>query len=372
MSGQTRFPTALVILVALFLAGCGGAKAPGTPGGAVGQSAPAQLTKITLVQAHSDITLGEEIPMYAVPKALGFFKEEGIEVNLQGSSGGSAAIQLLISGSAQFATGAAEVIMQTRDKGGKVKAVYDIKRRSGWAIALLPDSPVKTLADLKGRTIGVQSLASGGIPIIRQSLAEVGLKEGDYTLLAVGTGAQAAAALTSKKVDSLGLWEAVYATIENQGVKMRYLDLPILDKVAGLSMATTDDYIKEHSKVVIGLGRAIAKGFEFTQANPVAAVKVFYQVFPDKRPPGISEDQAIKGGANILAAWMANATKGHGPSTPWLYNSPEQWAFSQEQILASGTLKTKRAPNEYITNEFMKEINNFDAVKIQELARNYK
>ena len=55
----------------------------------------ADLTKVAIIQMHPAIGVGEEVFMYAVPKRLGFFKEEGLEVAIQGVAGGGPAAQVL-------------------------------------------------------------------------------------------------------------------------------------------------------------------------------------------------------------------------------------------------------------------------------------
>ena len=64
----------------------------------------AELTKVTIVQMHPAVGVGEEVFMYAVPKQLGYFKEEGLDVSIQGVGGGGAAAQVMQSGGAQFGT----------------------------------------------------------------------------------------------------------------------------------------------------------------------------------------------------------------------------------------------------------------------------
>lgn len=66
-------------------------------------AAQAQEKTLTLALARNTITPGEETFTYAVPKQLGWFKREGLTVNLLKTNGPTAALQAVASGSADVA-----------------------------------------------------------------------------------------------------------------------------------------------------------------------------------------------------------------------------------------------------------------------------
>src|SRR5689334_4600914 len=68
------------------------------------------LKKITLVQMHPNMGVGEEIFLYAVPKRLGYFAAEGLDVDIQNSQTGMIPAQVLQSRNAQVGTTAAAAI----------------------------------------------------------------------------------------------------------------------------------------------------------------------------------------------------------------------------------------------------------------------
>jgi NitT/TauT family transport system substrate-binding protein len=329
--------------------------------------ATAELRKITLVQAHTNIGVGEEVFLYAVPKKLGYFEQEGLDVSIQGVAGGSLAAQVLQGGSAQIASAAPESIMFVRDKGGDIKSFAALRRKGGWEVALKPDSPVKSLAELKGKNVGVQGLNSGVVPLLTASFEEVGLKKGDYNLVATGLGPQAAAALSSGKVDALVLWDAEYGKMENRGLQLKYLELPIVDKLAGFTLATTGQFMKEHPEVLVGFCRAMAKGEVYARANPAAAIKIFYEVFPQTKPKGIPDEQAVREDASILKRWMASGT-GADASVPIAWQYPEKWAYTLKYYTDLGNITKPQPVDGYYTNQFIKDCNDFDKEKIRQAA----
>src|SRR5689334_25295838 len=69
-----------------------------------------QLEKMTLVQMHPNMGIGEEVFLYAVPKKLGYFAAEGLDVDIQNSQTGMIPAQVLQSRNAQVGTTAAAAI----------------------------------------------------------------------------------------------------------------------------------------------------------------------------------------------------------------------------------------------------------------------
>jgi NitT/TauT family transport system substrate-binding protein len=326
------------------------------------------LQKIMLVQAHANIGVGEEVFLYAVPKKLGYFEEEGLDVSIQGVAGGTLAAQVLQGGSAQIASVAPESVMIVRDKGGDIVSFTSLRRKGGWQVGVKHGSPIKALAEFKGKSLGVQGLSSGVVPLLRASLEEAGLKPTDYNLIAVGSGPQAAAALSTGKVDALVLWDAEYGKMENNGLQLDYIDLPIVEKLAGFTLATTGSFLKQNPQALTGFCRAMAKGVVFARANPEAAIRIFYDVFPQTKPKGVPEDKAVKDDANILKRWMTGGT-GSDASVPIGWQYPEKWAFTLKYYTELGNVTKPRPVEEYYSNAFMKECNNFDHAKIAAAAK---
>ncbi len=334
-----------------------------------------QPTKIVFVDAHAQLTQQEEIPMYAVPKKLGYFAEEGLDVEYQGADGSVPALQALASGKAQVAVGDAQSIVQVVNSGVPIKGWFVVVRNYPWSIAVLDTSPIKELKDLKGKTVGVISLGSAGYPYARTVVRSAGLNpDADVQFVAVGVGAQAASALTSGKVDALALYGAAYATLENQGLKLRYLPQPdVVKSLFSITAASQESYIKEHSDVLVRFGRAVAKGLLFSHINPEAAVKISWEVFPSLKPTSDLEANLPKQ-VKVLRAWMDSAIYTSGDSATWKWgdSSPQAWEALQDYFLQTGAIKEKGPGDKYWYGALIADINKFDANKVIERAKSYK
>lgn len=339
-------------------------------------AAKAATKKIVFADAKAIVAPQEEIPLVAVAQKLGYLAEEGLEVEMQSANGSSAALQLLASNSAQIAAADGASVAAANQAGQPAKAFFVLVRNWPWSVAVLDNSDVRSLKDLKGKSMGVISLQSGGVPYAKAMIKLGGLEpETDVPLVAVGQGAQAAAALQSGQVGAVALYGAAYAALENAGMKLRYFNDENLEKdLFSLSLAANDEYVKANRDVVVGFGRAAAKGLLFTQTNPEAAMKIGYEVFPNLQPKEGDKDKAFKDDVNVLNKWMESAVfKQSDPlKGTWGAKSPENWLNMQDYFVGAGLLKEKSSPEKVWDGSLLQDVNKFDTQKIVDQAKQYK
>jgi NitT/TauT family transport system substrate-binding protein len=334
---------------------------------AAAPSQGAELTKVTLVQMHPSIGIGEEVFLYAVPKRLGYFEAEGLDVSIQGATGGGPAAQVVQSGTAQFGTSMPESVLQVREQGGDVKAFYNLKRNNGNVIIVLKDSPIQKLEDLKGKTIGAPSFGAGGGLALKTNLLQFGITPDQYSAVAT-LGPAAVAALRSKQIDALVVWDAMYAVAENTGLALRTLNIPVQDKLAAMTLVTSDKFAAANPKAVAGMCRAAAKGLHFVMSNPEAAIKIFWEEFPTTKPAG-DEQTAMRNQLHIMNRWLEMGEQGlsYGAKTGEFL--PAAWDTSREFYKATGVLKGTKPASDGYTTSFLDQCNDFDRAAIAAAAR---
>jgi NitT/TauT family transport system substrate-binding protein len=238
------------------------------------------LKKITLVQMHPIMGIGEEIFLYAVPKRLGYFAAEGLDIDIQNSQTAMISAQVLQSNNAQVGTTAAAAIMAVREQNGDVISFFNLKRNAGTFLVVLKDSPIQKLEDLKGKTIGAPSFGAGGGLGLKQNLSAIGITPDQYTGVSTGAGPSAIAALRTGKIDALVMWDAMLGAAENTGLALRTVNIPLEDGQVGTTLATTASFAKSNPKDVAGYCRAMTKGLLFTVNNRAAAIRIFWEEFP--------------------------------------------------------------------------------------------
>lgn len=138
------------------------------------------------LKASEPVRYFGNMPIYAAVEA-GFFKQKGVSLELITMRGGPAAANALISGDVDLVTGALEQALKMKAKGQDVKVIASIQHKSPFAIVVPADSPAKTLADLKGKTIGVTAVGSSSDVQLRGYIRQQGMDpEKDFQITGLG------------------------------------------------------------------------------------------------------------------------------------------------------------------------------------------
>jgi NitT/TauT family transport system substrate-binding protein len=135
---------------------------------------------------------------------LGYFKEEGLEVQLLSESSGVNAEDELLAGSAQGVVGFYDHTIDLQSKGKFVRSVVQFSRAPGEAVlvGIGVAEQLRSPADFKGRTLGVTGLGSSTHLLTAYLGATHGVKIAEMNFAAVGSGAQFVAAIRQGRVDA--------------------------------------------------------------------------------------------------------------------------------------------------------------------------
>jgi NitT/TauT family transport system substrate-binding protein len=144
---------------------------------------PAKLDKVVIASWGKPIT---EITNLLVEEDKGFFKSKGIEMAIIPGAGGADAIRNLLSSQADVAFTDPASFFTAIDKGEKLRAIYDIYPQNIFNLVSLKSRNITKPSDLKGKRIGVYSLASGTRQNLQILLHQAGLTEADVTIVVTG------------------------------------------------------------------------------------------------------------------------------------------------------------------------------------------
>lgn len=327
-------------------------------------SAGAQtLTPFRVVKANANLNVGEDVFMMAVPKQLGYFKEEGLNVELLSAQGGTQAGQILITGGAEVGSILAESILKIREVKGDIVGFYTLKQNNGFSIGVLPGSSIKSLADLPGKKVGFGQIGAGSDQLLARQMRSLGI-EGKFNAVSLGYGAQVATGVKSGQVDALMFWDSLYAIMGNQGLKLNHIEVPIQDELAGFQLAFRSDYARGNADKISGYCRAMSKAYQFTLANPKAAVELFYKEYPSTIPAGKDHATAVKDGVAIMQAWLKSATSKLPEGTMPGIEYKERWENSQKIYRELGVLKGDTDVTQAYTTDYYDKCNNFDRAAV--------
>lgn len=175
--------------------------------------APAARGKVTIAGWSKPIS---EITHLLVEPEKGFFKAQGVDLGYLPGAGGGDAIRNLLSGQADVAFTDPGSFFMALDKGEKLVAIYDIYPQNVFNVVSLQSANITKPADLKGKRIGVYSLASGTRQNLLVLLHQAGLKESDVTI--VVTGLLNFAPLLQGQVDATAATDTGLAVGRRKGI----------------------------------------------------------------------------------------------------------------------------------------------------------
>ena len=318
-------------------------------------------------------TVSSAAAPFAIAMKMGWYKAAGLNVELVPLAGSSACTQTVATREVAFALPSVEPLAIAIRQGVKAKIFYTAYQGNIYGIAVPADSPVQKIADLKGKTIGVISMGSAGVPVAKALVATAGLNpESDVTIVVAGEGAQTAAMVRSKQVDALSQYDTQYAMVENAGVKLRLLDTKEIDRYPANGFLALDETLKSRRDDAVAVAKGYAMGTVFAIANPEAAVKILYEVFPQTKPTGKDEATALRDDVKVLNARIVNWKLDKAGVKRWGENSEANYAAYADFMLKYGIIKDKISAKDLITNDLIDAINRFDASKVAAEAKAYK
>jgi len=303
---------------------------------------------------------------------MGWFKEDGIEVTLVPLAGSSDCVKSVATKEIPFALAAVEAHAVARTMGVKITTFYTAYQSNIYQLAVPADSSIRTISDLKGKTIGVISMG-GGVLFAKAVIAMEGMDpEKDVRIVVAGESAQTAAMVRSKQVDALCQFDTQYALVENAGVKLRLLEAKEIDRFPGNGFLALDDTLRTRRKDAVALARGYAKGTIFAINNPEAAVRILYEVFPEIKPTGKDEAAAIRDDTKVLQARIPNWKLEKSGVKRWGESSEANYTEYLGFLLKWGVIKEKVGVPDIVTNELIDEINRFEVNKIADEAKAYR
>src|SRR5437762_6185716 len=174
-------------------------------------------------KAKVSIAVGGKAGFYYLPltiaERLGYFKDEGLDVEISDFEGGSKALQAVVGGSADVVSGAWENTIDQQPKGLQLQG-FALQGRYPMicvALAKAKAATYKSPKDLKGLKIGVSAPGSSTNRMVLHLLAKDGLKGDDVSIIGVGTSAGAIAAMKAGSLDAMSNVDPIMTMLESSG-----------------------------------------------------------------------------------------------------------------------------------------------------------
>ncbi len=166
---------------------------------------------------------GKSLVVYlplTVAEQLGYFKDEGLDVEIQDFKGGSAALRALLGRSADLVVGYFDHIVRLQAQGRDLEGVALMGKYPGIVLGIQKKlaGEIQSVKDLKGRKVGVTKPGSSTNYFVYYLLVKNGLKPTDVSIIGVGGASSAIAAFEKGEIDAISHVEPVITTLESRGL----------------------------------------------------------------------------------------------------------------------------------------------------------
>ena len=251
---------------------------------------------VAQAQALDEVTVALAIPPavhdgapYAAAQELGLFKEQNLDVKLLVFQGAGALLPQVASKRVTFGYPVSEPVISSYFSGKNplpLRYFYNGTPNQTLEYTVLADSPIKTLADLKDKKIGVGALTWGTLPNSRAALRVAGLEPGkNVEFVAVGALGSGFQALRSGKVDALNYNSSWGDIFEFTGTKIRRIAYPaVFQENPGNGFIAHQDTFKKDPDLIRRFGRAYTEAQYVCEINPTFCVQAFWRQHPESKP----------------------------------------------------------------------------------------
>lgn len=247
-----------------------------------------------LEKPHVTLALGGRTTLYFLPitiaEQLGYFAEEGLELELQDHAGGGLAQRAMLAGEADLVAGSYEHTIVLRQRGRSCSAFVQFGRapQTVFGVGKRAFADFHELAQLQGRRIGISAADSATEWFARMVLARGGLAASAVELVGVGTSTAAASALREGRIDALVNVDPVVSLVEQAGELRIIADARSLrgaqelygGPMPGGCLYAPQGFVLRYPRTVQALANAVVRALKWLQtAGPSDIVRTVPEVY---------------------------------------------------------------------------------------------
>lgn len=318
-------------------------------------------------------------PAY-IAEHLGYFAEEGVELDVVPGTchhlphvcrASTKLVQQVSAGKVLIGWGVPAAILPAVARGEKLKFFYTYGVQSFFDLVVPDDSTIRTVAALRGKTVGITDLGYGELPFVRGVLGAAKLRPGNsVTVMALeAQPLSVLASLREGKVQAVGGSVEELAALYRAGFNGRslggkYRELP------SSGIFVTESTFNARRELLVKVARPVARATLFALTNPDAAAAIMAQTVP-------RQFENVDAGRALFRTYLELSTPKRRDSHGELvfgYAMPDGWQRLQE-ILLTGDKPVLEKPVDLaavVTGELIPEINRFDHDQVRQRGRAFK
>jgi ABC-type nitrate/sulfonate/bicarbonate transport system substrate-binding protein len=279
-----------------------------------------------------------------VARDLGLFAEEGLDVEVQHSTGQDAHLTLLAANRIQFSTTVASTILKNTAKPGlPLQAIALFGQRGDTVLVALAGSGINTPKDFEGKTVGYKVFPA---PEYLGMLKAAGVDRSKVNEVGVGFDPRV---LTERRVDVL----PVFKSNEPDIIQRLGFDLTIWDPAdygvptLGVTYVVNRDWAKDNPDVVTRFLRATMRAVAWITEHPDEAIEITLRYAPQEQ----REHQRYMLGVELEAA-QSDLTRTNGIG--WM--TEQQWQALNDSLVEHNAIDRPVDVRQVFTTEYLNKV----------------
>lgn len=278
---------------------------------------------------------------FAVGMEKGFFKEEGIDLEIIPGRGGAFAVQVLESKKAEFAVVGTSNFLQAREKGIPIKGIFQMSERIPHSLFCRKDLNISSIKDLEGKSVVFNPATSRSLTLA--GFLKYNNLDGKMKLVSGGgTDAAETQLFLDRKVDCMvgnhsmilmrfrGKMDVMWFNLYENGLKLLYQ-----------TICVREETLKNNPSLIRRFNRALLKSFEYSRKNVDESLTIYRKKYPEV------DYESIKEYYNGSAEYMY-PEKTKGKIDEKLLENTQKFLLDTNQIKSPIDIKKS------FTNEFIK------------------
>jgi NitT/TauT family transport system substrate-binding protein len=274
----------------------------------------------------------------------GYYKAEGLDVDLAEGSGAQTVLKLLASGNEKFGYGPAVSAAQAVSQGLPVKVVALYQTKAPMGVISFPDVALKSPKDLEGKRLAISVGETFGdmlAPFTRINNVDIG----KIQQIQMDSSARTSQFLT-RKIDVMSVylsneWPQIEKRANVKFNMLRVSDFGL--NLLGASIIVGNAFAEQNPETVRKLLRATAKGYRDAMADPKAAAKSMAKYMKVPEDPEVLDRQVE---ATVIST---NAPAGK----PIGWQEAADWQANLTLLKETGGLPEIKPLNAYYTNDYL-------------------
>jgi NitT/TauT family transport system substrate-binding protein len=279
---------------------------------------------------------------YELAIVKGFYKDAGLDVTIEPGNGSQITAQLVAAGKVDIAFADAAPVMKLISQGAKMKVLATILQGNPNQVTALKKTGLKSVADMKGRSI---AMPNGGsqVAMFPLVLAANGLKETDVKLVNMPPDSMVPALLQGTVDVILGSVDAYGPQLKSMNVETtNFLFIDSGAPTVSTSIIASDEFLAAHPDQAKAFVAASLKGWSATLDDQPAAIAAMMKLFPD------ANEKLAPGQIDATKFLMCvNRAKFVGKATP------EQWTDTVKILSEIGVLPKDIPATAYYTYDYL-------------------